>query len=110
MESSRAYLHQLNRSPLTIVQELASWCRPGARVIDLGTGSGRHAIALAQQGYQVDAIDQSPGVIARLHAEAEARGLSIHGRTMSVCSPDIDFSRYDVVICTLVLHFLAMGR
>ncbi len=28
------------------------------RVLDLACGSGRHAIWLAQQGYQVDAIDR----------------------------------------------------
>jgi SAM-dependent methyltransferase len=32
--------------------------RKGGRVLDLACGNGRHAIWLAQQGYQVDAIDR----------------------------------------------------
>lgn len=37
--------------------------RPGARALDLGCGPGRNAVWLAQQGYQVDAIDLSPAAL-----------------------------------------------
>ncbi len=36
----------------------------GGRVLDLACGSGRHAIWLAGQGYQVDAIDRDTQAVA----------------------------------------------
>ncbi len=44
--------------------------RPGARVIDVGCGAGRHALAMARRGFKVTGIDRSPD---RLSAAANAR-------------------------------------
>jgi SAM-dependent methyltransferase len=93
-----------------IVADIPSWCSRGSRVLDLGTGSGRNAVALAQQGYEVDVIDRSPEVIGNLRALTAARGLAIRADVMDVCAPEIDFSGYRVVICTFVLHFLTWPR
>jgi SAM-dependent methyltransferase len=38
----------------------------GGRVLDLACGNGRHAIWLAQQGYQVDAIDRDIQAVSGL--------------------------------------------
>jgi cyclopropane fatty-acyl-phospholipid synthase-like methyltransferase len=100
----------LDRAPLLIIRELPLWVAPGSRVIDLGTGSGRHAIALARRGHEVDAIDESPDAIARLQSVAVAEGLPLHARVGHACSADIDFSRYGIVICTFMLHFLAVRQ
>jgi cyclopropane fatty-acyl-phospholipid synthase-like methyltransferase len=93
-----------------IVADIPSWCSRGSRILDLGSGSGRNAVALAQQGYEVDAVDRSPEMIENLRALAAARGLAIRAEVMDVCAPEIDFSRYRVVICTFVLHFLTWHR
>ena len=95
---------------MLIVTEIPSWCARGGRVLDLGTGTGRNAIFLARQGYEVDAIDSSPGTIAALRDRAVAHRLPIHAEVMDVCAPDLDFSRYQVVLCTFVLHFLTVDR
>lgn len=44
--------------PSPWVVKHASLIINGGRVLDLACGSGRHAICLAEQGYQVDAIDR----------------------------------------------------
>ena len=48
---------------------------PGAKLLDLPSGSGRHALALAQRGYPVTGIDLAPSGVARAREEASARAL-----------------------------------
>lgn len=49
----------------------------GSRVLDVGCGSGAHAIALAARGYHVVGFDASPAQVARAHASAEASGVRV---------------------------------
>ncbi|WP_375486007.1 FAD-dependent oxidoreductase [uncultured Jatrophihabitans sp.] len=59
----------------TLVRE-AGALTPG-RALDVGAGEGGDALWLAEQGWQVTANDVSPDVLARLHAQAERRGLAV---------------------------------
>ena len=43
---------------------------PGARVLDLGAGIGRHALALAQMGFVVSVLDAAPESLAAIRAAA----------------------------------------
>jgi SAM-dependent methyltransferase len=49
----------------------------GSRILDLACGHGRHAILLAQRGYQVTGLDLSEFFLDRARAEAQARGVMI---------------------------------
>jgi SAM-dependent methyltransferase len=40
--------------------------RKGGQVLDLACGSGRHAIWIAQQGYQVDAVDRDAQAVSSM--------------------------------------------
>lgn len=51
-------------TPSRWVVEHAPLIRKGGRVLDLACGTGRHAIWLAGQGYQVDAIDRDAQAVA----------------------------------------------
>lgn len=53
-------------------------------VLDLGTGPGTQAIALAERGFQVTASDLSETAIHQLQQQAEAKGLAIQA-----CQDDI---------------------
>lgn len=55
-------------TPSHWVVEHAPLIRKGGRVLDLACGSGRHAIWLAGQGYQVDAIDRDAQAVAAMQA------------------------------------------
>lgn len=46
--------------------------------LDLGTGPGTQAIALAEQGFQVTATDLSETAVQKAQARAAARKLTIH--------------------------------
>lgn len=55
-------------TPSQWVVEHAPLVRKGGRVLDLACGSGRHAIWLAGQGYQVDAVDRDAQAVVAIQA------------------------------------------
>ena len=48
----------------------------GGRLLDLGCGTGEDALFLAGVGFDVTAVDPSPGMIERARAKAAARGVA----------------------------------
>lgn len=66
--------------------------RPARRLLDLGCGTGNHAILLAARGYSVTGIDRSPAMIARARAKAAALGF---GRATVFHQGDISDARLD---------------
>lgn len=56
--------------------------RPGAPVIDLGCGHGRHALSFARRGHPVVGVDLVEGFVARAKESAAREGLRadfVHG-------------------------------
>lgn len=54
----------------------------GHSVLDVGAGSGGAALAMAEQGLRVTAIDASPRMVDRILARAGERGAAIDARAM----------------------------
>lgn len=80
------------------------WCarlKPGAEVLDLACGSGRHARALAALGCRVDAVDVDPGC-----AEHLAGMPAVRFRALDLeCGPwPFEAQRYDAIVVTHYLH------
>ncbi len=48
---------------------------PGARLLDLGCGEGRHSVAAARYGFRVTAVDLEPGALERAKTRARAAGV-----------------------------------
>jgi SAM-dependent methyltransferase len=69
----------------------------GSRILDLACGHGRHAIPLAERGYQVTGQDLSEVFLKRARADARARGVTIrwvHGDMREI--PFVD--EFDAII------------
>lgn len=62
------------------VMAFAETLPAGARVLDLGAGVGRHALALARRGFAVAALDAAPEGIAEINRIAAAEGLTVDAR------------------------------
>ncbi len=81
---------------------------PGARVLDLACGEGRHSLAAATRGARVTAVDRDDARLAAARERAEAQGLSIEW-----ISADLDdepwpaFADFDAV---LVFNYLDRAR
>jgi SAM-dependent methyltransferase len=77
--NARTYDQALADSSLCSVDQafVLEHCRPAGTIVDLGSGTGRLAITLAQRGYQPVAVDLSPEMLKVLGEKAAALGLDI---------------------------------
>jgi ubiquinone/menaquinone biosynthesis C-methylase UbiE len=68
--------------------------RPGERVLDVAAGTGGAALAMAETGARVTAIDASPGMVERIGRRARSARLAIDARVMdgeALGFPDTSF-------------------
>ncbi|HET7042594.1 MAG TPA: class I SAM-dependent methyltransferase [Gemmatimonadales bacterium] len=77
------------------------------RVLDLACGEGRHAIAAAQRGAEVVAVDRDPAVLERGRELAEAAGTAVDFREVDLAAAWPDLGAFDVVLC---FNYLDRGR
>lgn len=95
-----------------VLEALLPRLRPDARVLDAGCGSGSLVLALAERGYRVEGVEDSPGYVDRLAQKISARGLarlaSVHQGTITKLPFDRD--TFDVAIATEVLEHLPDDR
>jgi SAM-dependent methyltransferase len=100
-----------NRALAQAVADLPS----GARVIDLGAGTGACALAMARLGHEVTAVDIASGMLAELERHAEAEGLAVATlcadvETLAMAPASFDLVTMRNLLWTLpdpdhVLHF-----
>jgi ubiquinone/menaquinone biosynthesis C-methylase UbiE len=75
-----------------------------SRVLDVGTGTGRHALKLARRGVSVTAIDQSPEMLAVARQAAQREDLPIDFRLLSLDDGlPFEAGQFDLLICALML-------
>ncbi|QPQ33943.1 methyltransferase domain-containing protein [Lysinibacillus sp. JNUCC-52] len=90
-------------------EEVVVWAKTlqaGASILDIGCGDGRHAVYLAQLGFEVEAIDISEAGIAKINRYKELHQL----HTLQAIVQDAttyEFKRsFELIISHGLFHFL----
>ena len=83
----------------------------GLRVLDVGGGDGRDALALAAAGHHVTIVDPAPAWLAQAARSAEHSGLTDRVSTVLGSLDDLPLGTgdYDLVLCHFVLHYRPAG-
>jgi SAM-dependent methyltransferase len=76
----------------------------GARALDMGSGTGRHARLLAESGYAVAACDASPAAVKALEEMASALGLPITAARCDMRALPYEDSSFDLAIAWNVIY------
>jgi ubiquinone/menaquinone biosynthesis C-methylase UbiE len=100
-------IHQQRRQrALTLVDRLG--LPPGSRVLEVGCGTGRFAVALATRGFHVDAIDASPAMVRATQERARQEELNgvLRCRQADVQRLDMDDERYRLVVALGVVPWV----
>lgn len=96
-------LHPLDAAFLDYVGDVR-----GRRVLDLGCGSGHHAVLLALRGAEVYAIDVSDEWVRVTRERARCNGVAerVHALVMSAYALGFPPESFDVVCGAAILHHL----
>ena len=86
------------------VMDHAANLEEGARILDLGAGLGRHALAFADLGHSVTALDAAEASTAAIAAAALAKGLTVE--TVQAPMTDLPFAdaSFDHVLAWNVIY------
>lgn len=91
--------------PQPYVKYVLNYVKSG-EALDLGAGSGRNTRFLADHGFEVTAIDDDKEAIAGLRKYRPKSKRSVKLIHADIRDWRSESCRYDLVLCTMVLHFL----
>jgi 2-polyprenyl-3-methyl-5-hydroxy-6-metoxy-1,4-benzoquinol methylase len=76
----------------------------GGKILDLGCGQGRNALALARLGYSVVGVDLSKVGIEQMIIKAKKENLDVKGIVGDINKFMIS-NKYDIILLDSMLHF-----
>ena len=91
------YLH-----PIAFVEEAIALL-PVGRALDIACGPGRHSLALARRGWQVDAVDSSP-VACEMARAAGVSGIQVFEADLEAGEFQIEPGAYDLIVVCCYLQ------
>ena len=91
--------------PSAEIVSLAARLPRGAQLLDLGCGEGRNALFLAEQGFEVTAVDLSEHGIRKLRSMAASQNLAARAEVGDMRSYRFDRA-FDLIISHGCLHLI----
>jgi len=82
----------------------------GARLLDLGTGTGSLALGFARRGATVTALDVSPEMLAEVAARAAADGLNVETVCAGAEATGLGGAAFDAVVAGQCWHWFDRPR
>lgn len=76
-------------------------------VLDIGCGTGEHALFFANEGYDVWGIDSAPLAVQKAQQKAEARGLKMHFLVLNALELRNLNRKFDTVTDSGLFHTLS---
>lgn len=77
---------------------------PKGRLLDVGCGQGRNALAIAKLGYQITGIDESKVGIEQMLEKANSEDLSIDGIVVDIYEYK-GYQQHDIILFDSMFHF-----
>lgn len=88
----------------------SSSAKPGAKILELGCGTGALSCMLAERGFRVVGVDASSSAISFARSVVSKRALDAVFAVADVCTLDLKDAQFDVVIDSHLLHCIALPK
>ena len=105
-----AYDDHALRDAMFVWSSRSNALKPGARILELGCGTGALSCQLASAGYVVTGLDISSSAIAFAQTAASDRGLTVEFVAADASSWLSNSEQFDVIIDSHMLHCIALPR
>lgn len=95
--------------PSSVIRSLGRLIRAGGKVLDIGVGQGRNALALARAGHRVTGIDPSAVAIEATAEKARETGLELTLWQGSVFDYEVLPASFDAILVLGLFQIMARG-
>ncbi len=97
----------LGKSQERVIHHLREQVQGAKRILDVGTGTGNIALALAEVSQEVDAVDPSPLMLQEARAKAEVKKLqNVRFSEQDAYGLKFPDGTFDAVVISHVLHII----
>lgn len=80
---------------------------PRGYALDVGAGLGQNSMFLAQQGFNVEALEKDPDIAVKCKEKLDRENLNIKTITASIEMQDLEENKYSLIIAAWVFQYIS---